>query len=47
MSFRSVGGRRGMTTETGEAEMTETETRHDTIEGQRRWFALVVLCMGA
>ena len=27
--------------------MIETETRHDTIEGQKRWFALVVLCMGS
>jgi EmrB/QacA subfamily drug resistance transporter len=27
--------------------MTETETRQTTIEGQKRWFALVVLCMGS
>ena len=27
--------------------MTESETRQTTIEGRKRWFALVVLCMGS
>src|SRR3954447_10381200 len=27
--------------------MTESETHQTTIEGRKRWFALVVLCMGS